>query len=271
MLTEKEVRYFRTWGFLVLRDLLAPDEVDRLRIEFNDAMAAAYIGNEFDGTKRHWIPMMGPAAPTFGKLAGDPRFFENAHQLSGVDLVLYAVDANRYVGDTNWHPDGGGAHSVKFTIYLDRVGAESGALRVIPLSHRATPRLAEPGLAPEFKEMVVTAVEEANAVADIRSLPAVSLESAPGDVVVFDPHIFHASVGGSNDRPMCTVAWVPYPATGEAPMTQVTQRSSNVEYIKSFSGATDLGGVFDLPWFAAQDWGDGHRQVIENLRRCGAL
>jgi hypothetical protein len=271
VLTEKEVRYFRTWGFLVLRGWLAPDEVKQLRAEFDSAMASAYTGNEFDGTKRHWIPMMGPAAPTFGKLAGDPRFHESARELSGIDLILFAVDANRYVGDTNWHPDGGGAHSVKFTIYLDPVGAESGALRVIPLSHRATTRLAEPGLAAEYKEMVVSAVEEANRAEDIRSLPAVPLESTPGDVVVFDPHIFHASVGGNNDRPMCTVAWLPYPADGEAPVTQVTETPKNVEFMKNFSGATDLSGVFDLSWFAAQDWGDGHRQVIEDLRRCGAL
>lgn len=268
MLTDHQVQYFRTFGFLVLKNYVTPDEISQLRAEFDEAMRIAYRGEEFDGTKRHWIPMLGPAAPTFGRLAGDPRFLHAARELSGEDMALFTVDANRYVGDTGWHSDGAPKRSTKFVLYLEPVAAESGALRVIPLSHLATPHVPDTGMADERKELVHAQVAEANAGGDYRTLPAVSLDSEPGDVVVFDPHTFHASVGGSSDRPMCTVTYFPMPAEGEPLTTQVTPGQR--ENMNVF-GATDISQVFDLDWFASQDWGEGHEQVIANLRKAGAL
>jgi ectoine hydroxylase-related dioxygenase (phytanoyl-CoA dioxygenase family) len=268
MLSQEQVDHFRAFGFVILRDYLTQDEVAQLRREFDEAMRISFAGNEFDGTKRHWIPMLGPAAPTFGRLAGDPRFLEAGRELSGNDTMLFTVDANRYVGDTGWHSDGAPSHSVKMVFYLEPVGAESGALRVVPTSHWATPHVADSGVSEERKQALHQRVAEVNATGDFRGVPAVALESEPGDVVVFDPHIFHAAVGGSTDRPMCTVTYFPMPAPGEAAVTQVTP--SQYEAMKVF-GATDVSQVFDLEWFAAQDWGDGHAQVIANLRKAGAL
>ena len=48
-------------------------------------------------------------------------------------------DGNLYAGDTHWHSDGYGTRpvlSIKMAFYLDRVTRETGALRVIPGSHR---------------------------------------------------------------------------------------------------------------------------------------
>ena len=46
-----------------------------------------------------------------GRLAGlieDPRFLGPASQLLGDDLIGVNCTANRFVGDTEWHCDGGG-------------------------------------------------------------------------------------------------------------------------------------------------------------------
>ncbi len=51
------------------------------------------------------------------------------------------VDANRYIGDTRWHPDHRvdpteDCYGIKFAFYLDAVGPDTGALRLVPGSHK---------------------------------------------------------------------------------------------------------------------------------------
>ena len=48
--------------------------------------------------------MLGPQTPFFAHLPEDPRFYQVAEQLYGDDVFGMAADANRYVGDTRWHP-----------------------------------------------------------------------------------------------------------------------------------------------------------------------
>ena len=77
----------------------------------------------------------------------------------------------RYFGSSGWHADSDlPIDSVSFVAYLDPLTATSGALRVRPGSH-----LGEAG-----DEVVV--------------------ETAPGDLVAFDEHLVHGSVGGAIRR-----------------------------------------------------------------------
>ena len=48
--------------------------------------------------------MMGPETPFFTNIPEDPRFSEVAEQLYGDDVFFIVSDANRYVGNTSWHP-----------------------------------------------------------------------------------------------------------------------------------------------------------------------
>ena len=102
---------------------------------------AAYRHAPFDGTHRHWLPMMGPETPFFTNIPEDPRFSEVAEKLYGDDVFFVVSDANRYVGNTGWHPDHNvdptkDCYGVKFAYYLEPVDAETGALRLIPGSHK---------------------------------------------------------------------------------------------------------------------------------------
>ena len=67
MLTERQIKHFHTLGFLVFRQLLSQSELDAIHEEFEAAMAAAYRHAPFDGTRRHWLPMMGPETPFFAQ------------------------------------------------------------------------------------------------------------------------------------------------------------------------------------------------------------
>ena len=141
MLTTEQYNHFQAFGFIILRQLFTPDELAALDDEFERGLDAAFPDEPFDGTKHQGTILTGPDTPLFATLPEDPRLYEVAEQLYGEDCFPIASDANRYVGDTHWHPDHfidvkKDTYGVKFAHYLDPVDAETGALRVVPGSHR---------------------------------------------------------------------------------------------------------------------------------------
>jgi hypothetical protein len=100
------------------------------------------------------------------------------------DLLQRAVlpgraKGTKYVGDTSWHRDSElDIASLGCIAYLDRLTAATGALQVLPLSY--TNRTAE-----------LPAAD---------CLTGVTIDSDPGDVIVFDEHLVHGSSGGRERR-----------------------------------------------------------------------
>ena len=109
-----------------------------------------------------------------------------------------ASDGNYYTGDTSWHPDGNHyiGQYIKAAIYLDPVMRDTGCLRVIPGSHRLNE--------PMWQARTASKSEELWGVAQC-DVPAIALESQPGDVVLFNHNLMHASFGGSSQRRMFTL------------------------------------------------------------------
>lgn len=202
MITEQHFAHFKTFGFVVVKGLLSDAEVTTVRAEFDAAFDDVQV--PFDGSTRQWMPLMGDATPTLARLLEDSRFYDTAQRFTGqTELVPFMVDGNKYVGDTGWHPDTYGARGIKFIMYLEPVGRDSGALRVVPGSHR------EP-LHSAIKEYAA-----AHRLSEVDDLPAADAASEPGDVVIFDIYAWHASKGGAAGRPMCTVSYFVEPDTDE--------------------------------------------------------
>jgi hypothetical protein len=110
-------------------------------------------------------------------------------------------DGNYYVGDTGWHSDGWNSSGLLFTkiaLYLDPLARDTGALRVIPGSHK-------PGSG--FADAVERDIGQSKARWgwEGREVPAVVLETRPGDVLVFNHNTKHASFGGGKARRMFTI------------------------------------------------------------------
>ena len=186
-----------------MRQLFSPDEVSTLRAEFETGLDLAYAHEAFDGSKRQWVPQMGPHTPFYAHLLEDERFWSITAQLYGEDALGLGVDANRYVGDTLWHPDHNAdptadCYGIKFAFYLDPVGADSGALRLVPGSHR---RPFHDDLREHIKSMGLTP----------REIPAHICTSKPGDVFAFDMRCWHASFGGTEGRRMSTCVYYKNP------------------------------------------------------------
>ena len=132
MLSDLQVEQFRTFGFVTLRNLFSPAEIERLREEYETELDRVYAHEPFMGEKRYWTMMLHPRTPLFSSLLEDTRFCSIAEQLFGKDVLGICTDANRYVGDTNWHPDHyvdpeEDCYGIKFAFYLDPVHADSGA------------------------------------------------------------------------------------------------------------------------------------------------
>ena len=106
-----------------------------------------------------------------------------------------------------WHADFDGLKprrlSIKIAFYLDPVDADTGCLRVIPGSHHGTDgygRALEEG-APDLYADIT---EDVWGVAG-KDVPAWALASEPGDMLLFNHALKHASYGGSTRRRMLSM------------------------------------------------------------------
>jgi ectoine hydroxylase-related dioxygenase (phytanoyl-CoA dioxygenase family) len=160
MLTIQQKAHFDVFGFLAVRQLFTPDEVDTITREFDAAMLEDRDGKPFDGQKRQQVYQWISGRSAVGFLTADQRIHGPIAQLLGPGATTEKdFYGHLYVGDTGWHPDlgwdpgipdgendperiagrRGATHyipSIKVAFYLDPVGKESGCLRVIPGAHR---------------------------------------------------------------------------------------------------------------------------------------
>ena len=118
----------------------------------------------------------------------------------GEDFNYASGDGNYYTGDTHWHPDGnwGQLFACKVAFYLDPLTAGSGCLRVIPGSQRPDHFVRTQGINPNQAQELF-GVEP-------HDFPgSIALETRPGDLVIFNHDLFHASFGGNERRRMFTM------------------------------------------------------------------
>ena len=91
----------------------------------------------------------------------------------------------------------------KVAFYLDPVTRDTGCLRVIPGSHKRGDVFAD-GVQPIAEDSREGRTENLWGVSP-DAVPAISLDSEPGDLVIFDHRLKHASFGGGNRRRMFTL------------------------------------------------------------------
>lgn len=178
--------HFRTFGFVVLRGFFDPGplaaEMDRVMGNGLVSSSDPSLGGEI---RFRYVPMM--TAETPESLSMLDRLEVVAATLLGGPVLPTRAKGVRYSGDSPWHVDSSSPiASVGLAAYLEPLGAETGALRVLPGSHRA-----EHGDALRaFGAVGMAAVE----------LPAHVVVTEPGDVIAFDEHLFHGSFGGDTRR-----------------------------------------------------------------------
>lgn len=259
MLTDLQLQHFKCFGFVTLPALFTPQEVGTLSEEYEAELNHVYANQPFTGETRYWTMMLHPRTPLFASLLEDERFCGIAEQLYGEDVLGIGTDANRYVGDSNWHPDHGvdptkDCFGEKFAFYLDPVGRDSGALRVIPGSHTPTFH-AQLQASLKSLEMPVTDV------------PAHVCVSNPGDVVAFDMRCWHASSGGSAGRRMCTCVYYNNP-TGDVEEAATRKRAIGSKDTPAQFGRTGQP-LYPPEWLANSAGGSRRQRWLQRMAELG--
>jgi len=204
-------KFFETFGYLKLPGLLA-DDIAWISDEF-DAIWARRPDINHDGSHRTIYPdAFLNASPVLAQLIEHPRLRAVTDEIVGPDIVYYGGDGNYYSGDTGWHrdvfkiPDGDEAKTIvrhiKIAFYLDPLTATTGALRVIPGSHHLGDTYAEEVSRYLTDGNTDLAEDGTNTGVPSEDIPALALSVVPGDILIFDHRIMHASFGGSSARRM---------------------------------------------------------------------
>ena len=266
MLSEGRLTEFETFGFIVLRGMLGADEIQTMISEFDIGLAAAERDMERAGVRGqlNWSNLR-PETPFLASLLEDERFFGVARQIIGKGTVGYASNANSFDGDrTEWHPDVRDPHwrGIKFGCYLQPLDGNSGALRLVPGSHKAP-------LNSDLEKIVLKESFEGPEVGlglGVEEVPAYIARSEPGDVVLFDNHTWHASYGGSKGRRLCTVQYFGSPSTPEehaAVRTSAKAAAGLVERWPQLARHPD--------WAANKEGSPIRQKWVEALRRWGYI
>jgi hypothetical protein len=263
-LTPQQLTHFETFGFILLRQVFSPDEMAQIVREFQQHLADDLQGKEFTGEKRLAVTSFIEKRPSIWWLPEDDRIYEPMEQILGPDFMWRGSGANLYVGNTEWHRDAADLElnftRVNLVFNLDPVTRDSGCLRVIPGSHREPfhsqlrplnywrkVQVAGEGRIPQSdvddfaREFNINEDDPLFGVEPC-DVPAVAIESQPGDVAIFNMYLYHATFGGRTGRRMFTMNFTSNPSTDEqvALLRKHVEIGLNARKVMQHNGSTHL-------------------------------
>lgn len=200
-LTEQQVRFYNTFGFLKFPGLFQ-DAVDDITGSFEEVWKES--GRQHDFQERSSIAPFADLSEYLSGLIDDPRIDGVVTSILGNDYGYAGSDGNYYVGDTKWHSDHfphEPYHSLKVAFYLDPVSRDTGCLRVIPGSCHWGDKFTS--VVNEVVPLTAGSRPELWGVHG-SEVPAYAIESEPGDMLLFNHKLKHSSWGGSDRRRMFT-------------------------------------------------------------------
>ena len=199
------------------------------------------------GTRFQYVPMMTAGTPASLSLLD--RVEPVAAAMLGGSVLPTRAKGVRIFGNTPWHTDSASPlSSIGFLAYLEPLAAEDGALRVLPGSHH-----------PDFREALRGLRIEGTAAS---ALPAQVVITEPGDLILLDEHLFHASFGGGTRR-QWRVDFVNAPAGAEG--EELTKAYYAGLYPPDWDGGYD---VDRYPSYGP-DWCDSGRPAVAQLDALG--
>jgi hypothetical protein len=210
-LSAASLRFFDAFGFLVVRGLLRDDigwitaEFDRVWSE-RDCLRNGHAGS-------HSVMPVVPFIDQSERLCAlldHPLLEPILEQAVGPDFNYLSGDGRIYHGDTTWHWDGECPPETPFykvAIYLDPLTRDTGALRVIPGSHRLSDTFTQ-------RARWANKSEEQLGIPGC-DVPCTALETVPGDVVLFHHNICHGSFGGDDSRRMFAMNVAPHAVSAD--------------------------------------------------------
>jgi hypothetical protein len=202
-LSAQQVAFFDAFGFVKLTGLFAED-VDRLVAGFEEIFTNHPVWETTDSLhfdqRRVIIPGFIENSELLRGLEQDPRVVGVVSSLIPNGYEYGQSDGSLFYCDTSWHPDSYDSplsrYHVKLSFYLDPLHGENGAIRMMPgTNHYQT----------EYASSLRTNLNDPLQIPDVfgvapDEVPSWTLESEPGDVVVWNFRTIHASFNGGERR-----------------------------------------------------------------------
>ena len=204
--------------------------------------------------------------PTTASLVcDDPSLIDAAEDLLGGPVIPECPEGVLYFADAGWHNDDGlGVRGVKFVSYFDRLGAEYGALRLVPGSHHP----GQQSRLVAYRDAQLPIKTDAEAAAYQASFLGYVANTAPGDVIAFDLHTWHASTGG-HDRLAWSIVYQRCPVTDVE--RELTLRSMHDGFAQEFRGFDRECYPVWRDWQADAEFHPRRSALIERMRAAGIL
>jgi len=199
-LGQAQLDFFDAFGYLLVRHLFSPEETEKIIEGFEWSIQNCGNGKNHDGTSRTMFGGPIEHTPEMCAILDHPSILGLIGGVLGEDFNYTGGDGNYYSGDTGWHPDGnwGQLFAAKIAFYLDPLTRGTGALRLIPGSHR-------PDHFVRQEKIDVNNSLELFGIPPTEFPGSITVETNPGDVVIFNHDLYHASFGGGSRRRMFTM------------------------------------------------------------------
>ena len=203
-LSAGEVAQFHALGVVIRRGALSSAEVDSVAREM-ESVCAGVLGHAPGDEDVVWESQFVEGSRALTDLVAGDRIYRAVCDLLGQDVLwggsegMWGFDS---LADHHWHADGGWLpeqmtpYRLKVMLYLDPLRRDTGALRIIPGSHRA---LLHESLLP-FNESAAPGGNRRYFGRHGSDIPAYAIETDPGDVVFFNNWLFHSVYGKVHPR-----------------------------------------------------------------------
>ena len=199
-LSQEQLNFFDTFGYLLIHQFFSPEETEKIIEGFEWSIQNCGGGKHHDGTSRTMFGGPIEHKPEMCAILDHPSILGLIGGVLGEDFNYGGGDGNYYSGDTDWHPDGswGQLFAAKIAFYLDPLTRDTGAVRLIPGSHR-------PDHFVRQEQIDVNNSIELFGVPPTEFPGSIAVETNPGDIVIFNHDLYHASFGGGTRRRMFTM------------------------------------------------------------------
>ena len=218
MLTEQQKIHFETFGFLNLQQVFPAGEMAEIIAAAEDYWQELLAAEPGAAAAVHPAPFI-EKMPRLAQLAEDDRIFLPIRQLLKPGFIWGGSEGHKSLLQDapphQWHCDRVGEIDlhyirIKIMIYLQPMQRETGALRVLPGSHRL----------PFHRRLEVLQPSKGGTASkgfgvDGAALPFFPLEVMPGDVVVFNHYLFHGVYGKQKRRRYIAMKFADAPETRE--------------------------------------------------------
>lgn len=194
-LTQEQIQFFNVFGYLVFPGLFK-EEAKEISHAFNRVVErhSHEITNHFHEAhyenRRKIIYRFIEKDPYLLELIGDTRIQGIGKGLVGENFNYTGGDGNVFTGDTIWHRDSYGVvrhhRYIKIAFYLEEIDGDCGGFRLLPGSHHQGQPFSKSlhSVFPNEKEILGINADE---------VPGQIVPTNPGDVVVFDLFLQHAT------------------------------------------------------------------------------